>query len=107
MRDKSESSFAVVRFNEQTYEPGGVVAVIKGIKVAQKTLDDFDWGLSAENRKGGLALFPRGNRSAGRNGAGESHHTSTTAVRSSRGLSSSVRTDFMQPSGSLSQGVAS
>jgi hypothetical protein len=30
MTDKSEFSFAVVRFSEQTYQSGGVVAVIKG-----------------------------------------------------------------------------
>jgi hypothetical protein len=40
---KSESSFAVVRFNERTYQSGGVVAVIKGIEIAQRTLNDFDW----------------------------------------------------------------
>jgi hypothetical protein len=32
MTDKSESSFTVVRFNERTYQSGGVVAVIKGIE---------------------------------------------------------------------------
>jgi hypothetical protein len=37
MTDKSGSSFAVVRFNEQTYLSGGVVAVIRGIETAQKT----------------------------------------------------------------------
>jgi hypothetical protein len=42
--------------------------------------------------KGGVAIFPRENRSAARNRSGESHHTSTSAARSSRGLSSWVRT---------------
>ena len=57
MTDKSDSSFAVVRFNERTYEPGGVVAVIKGIKFAQTALDDFDWGESEENRRAGWRYF--------------------------------------------------
>jgi hypothetical protein len=57
MTDKSDSSFAVVRFNEQTYQPGGVVAVIKGRNIAQRTLDDFDWGLSDENRRAGWRYF--------------------------------------------------
>src|ERR1039457_5247847 len=57
MTDKSESSFAVVRFNGRTYQSGGVVAVIKGIKVAQRTLDDFDWGQSEENRRAGWRYF--------------------------------------------------
>jgi len=57
MTDKSESSFAVVRFNEQTYQSGGVVAIIKGIEAAQRTLNDFDWCLSEENRRAGWCYF--------------------------------------------------
>jgi hypothetical protein len=57
MTDKSESSFAVVRFNEQTYQSGGVVAVIKGIEAAQRTLKDFDWCQSEENRRVGWRHF--------------------------------------------------
>ena len=57
MTDKSESSFAVVRFNERTYQSGGVVAVIKGIDVAQRTLDDFGWSQSEENRRAGWRYF--------------------------------------------------
>jgi hypothetical protein len=56
MTNESESSFAVVRFNERTYQPGGVVAVIKGIKVAQKTLDDFDSTSAARSSRGLSAL---------------------------------------------------
>jgi hypothetical protein len=55
--NKFDSSFAVVRFNGRTYQSGGVVAVIKGIKVAQRTLDDFDWGESEENRRAGWRYF--------------------------------------------------
>jgi hypothetical protein len=57
MRDKTDSSFAVVRFNERTYESGGVVAVIKGIEAAQRTLDDFDWRQSEESRRAGWRHF--------------------------------------------------
>jgi hypothetical protein len=57
MTDKSDSSFAVVRFNERTYQSGGVVAVIKGIEVAQRTLDDFDWRQGEENRSAGWRYF--------------------------------------------------
>ena len=57
MTDKSDSSFAVVRFNERTYESGGVVAVIKGIEVAQRTRDDFDWCQGEENRCAGWRFF--------------------------------------------------
>jgi hypothetical protein len=56
MTDKSDS-FAVVRFNGRTYQSGGVVAVIKGIKVAQRTLDEFDWGQSDDNRRTGWRYF--------------------------------------------------
>jgi hypothetical protein len=57
MTDKSEFSFAVVRFNEQTYESGGVVAVIKGTTAAERSLNDFDWCLSEENRRAGWRYF--------------------------------------------------
>jgi hypothetical protein len=57
MTDKSDSSFAVVRFNGRTYQPGGVVAVVRGIRVAQRTLDNFDWCQSDENRRAGWRYF--------------------------------------------------
>ena len=57
MTDKANSSFAVVRFNEQTYQSGGVVAVIKGIEPAQTTLNDFDGCQSEENRRAGWRYF--------------------------------------------------
>jgi len=57
MTDQSESSFAVVRFNERTYQPGGVVAVVKGIEVARRTLKDYDWCQSEENRSAGWRYF--------------------------------------------------
>lgn len=57
MTGKSEFSFAVVGFNERTYQSGGVVAVIKGIEAAQRTLNDFDWCQSEENRRAGWRYF--------------------------------------------------
>jgi hypothetical protein len=57
MTDKSEFSFAVIRFNERTYRSAGVVAVIKGIESAQKTLNDFDWCQSPEDRRAGWRYF--------------------------------------------------
>ena len=54
---KSESSFAIVGFNERTYQSGGVVAVIKGIEAAQRTLNDFDWCQREENRRAGWRYF--------------------------------------------------
>jgi len=57
MTDKANSSFAVVRFNEQTYQSGGVVSVIKGIEAAQRTLNDFDWCQGEENRRAGWRYF--------------------------------------------------
>jgi hypothetical protein len=57
MTDKSGSSFAVVRFNERTYQSGGVVAVIKGTEAAERTLNDFDCYQSEENRRAGWRYF--------------------------------------------------
>jgi hypothetical protein len=57
MTDKSESSFALVWFNERTYQSGGVVAVIKGTEAAERTLNDFDWCQSEENRRAGWRYF--------------------------------------------------
>jgi hypothetical protein len=51
MTDTCESSFAVIRFNERTYQSGGIVTVITGIEAAQRTLNDFDWCQSEENRR--------------------------------------------------------
>ena len=57
MTNKSESSFAVVGFNERTYESGGVAAVIKGIESAQRTLKNFDSCQSEERRRAGWRYF--------------------------------------------------
>jgi hypothetical protein len=57
MTDKSVSSFAVVRFNERTYQPGGVMGVVKGIEFAQRTLDNFAGCQSEESRRAGWRYF--------------------------------------------------
>jgi len=57
MTDKSEFSFAVVRFNERTYQSGGVVAIIKGVEAAKRTLANFDCCQSEENRRQGWRYF--------------------------------------------------
>jgi hypothetical protein len=57
MTDKSKSSFAVVGFNERTYQSGGVVAVIRGIESAQKMVNDFNGCRSEEKRRAGWRYF--------------------------------------------------
>jgi hypothetical protein len=57
LRDKSKASFAVVRFNEQTYESGGVVAVVQGIEAAQKALTACGLQQSEQNRMAGWRYF--------------------------------------------------
>lgn len=57
MTNKREGSFAVIRFNERTYQSDGVVAVIKGFQAAQRILNDFDWSQSEENRRAGWRYF--------------------------------------------------
>jgi hypothetical protein len=57
MPNKSYASIAVVRFNERTYQSGGVVAVIKGTKAAEEILKDFVRCQSEENRRAGWRYF--------------------------------------------------
>ena len=57
VRHNRKISFAVIRFNERTYQSAGVVAVIEGIEAAQKTLNDSDWCQSPEDRKVGWRYF--------------------------------------------------
>jgi len=57
MADKMETSFAVIRFNERTYQSAGVIAVIKGMETAQRTLNDYDWCQSSEDRRAGWRYF--------------------------------------------------
>ncbi|HSZ02795.1 MAG TPA: hypothetical protein VK788_25095 [Terriglobales bacterium] len=57
MTHNSDYSFAIIRFNEKTYMSGGVVAVVKGTESAQKTLNDFEWCQSQEDRGSGWRYF--------------------------------------------------
>jgi hypothetical protein len=57
MTDKTESPFAIVMFNTHTYLPGGVVAVVKGIKAAEKTLGNFILCQTEDNRREGWRYF--------------------------------------------------
>ena len=57
MTKRSDRSFAIIRFNERTYKPGGVVAVVKGADSAQRTLSDFEWSQSQEDRRSGWRYF--------------------------------------------------
>jgi hypothetical protein len=57
MKNDSNYSFAVIRFNEKTYLSGGVVAVVQGPESAQRTLNDFEWCQSQEDRSSGWRYF--------------------------------------------------
>jgi hypothetical protein len=57
MTNKSQASFAVVRFNERTYQSGGVVAVIKGTESAESTLKELDWCQGDDSRRAGWRYF--------------------------------------------------
>jgi hypothetical protein len=57
MKNDSNHSFAIIRFNEKTYISGGVVAVVQGTESAQRTLNDFEWCQSQEDRGSGWRYF--------------------------------------------------
>jgi hypothetical protein len=57
MTDKTESSFAIVMFNEHTYRPGEVVAVVKGMTAAQRILAEFILWQTPQNRREGWRYF--------------------------------------------------
>jgi hypothetical protein len=57
MKNNSDRSFAVIRFNEKTYVSGGVVAVVKGALNGQRALNDFEWSQSQEDRSAGWRYF--------------------------------------------------
>ena len=57
MTGKSESSFAVVGFNKRTYQSGGVVAVVKGTKAAERILKEFDSFQNEKSRRAGWGYF--------------------------------------------------
>jgi hypothetical protein len=53
----STVSFAVIRYNRLTYEPGGVMAVIKGRGKAEATIAQLETEQSREDRYGGWVYF--------------------------------------------------
>lgn len=57
MRSKSTASFAIIRYNLRTYEPGGVMAVIKGRGKAEATVAQFESEQSIEDRFAGWSYF--------------------------------------------------
>jgi hypothetical protein len=57
MKKDCDRSFAIIRFNEKTYKSGGVVAVVKGSESGQRTLNDFEWCQSQEERSAGWRYF--------------------------------------------------
>jgi hypothetical protein len=57
MQNKSTASFAIIRYNLRTYEPGGVMAVIKGHGKAEATVAQFESEQSSEDRFAGWGFF--------------------------------------------------
>lgn len=57
MRNKSTASFAIIRYNLRTYEPGGVMAIIRGRRKAEATVAQFESEQSREDRFAGWGYF--------------------------------------------------
>ena len=57
MRNRPTASFAIIRYNLRTYEPGGVMAIIKGRGKAEVTVQDFESGQSREDCLAGWGYF--------------------------------------------------
>jgi hypothetical protein len=57
MKNDSKRCLAIIRFNEKTYVSGGVMAVVKGTESGQRTLHDFEWCQSQEDRSAGWRYF--------------------------------------------------
>ena len=57
MQNKSTAAFAIIRYNLQTYEPGGVMAIIKGRRKAEATVEQFESEQSREDRFAGWGYF--------------------------------------------------
>jgi len=57
MRNKSTASFAIIRYNLRTYEPGGVMAIIKGRGKAEVTVGHFESEQSREDQFAGWGYF--------------------------------------------------
>lgn len=57
MPDQRQPSFALIRFNRNTYESGGVMVVVRGRPAAEEVLQDFEWGQSENDRYSGWGYF--------------------------------------------------
>jgi hypothetical protein len=57
MKNKSNCSYTIVQFNEKTYQPGGVLAVVDGIEAAQRVLNECEWSQRPEDRRAGWRFF--------------------------------------------------
>jgi hypothetical protein len=57
MRNRTAASFAIIRYNLRTYEPGGVMAIIKGREKAEVTVQGFESGQSREDCRAGWGYF--------------------------------------------------
>jgi len=57
MHKKSAASFAIIRYNLRTYEPGGVMAIIKGRGTAEVTVRNFESGQSRADSLAGWGYF--------------------------------------------------
>ena len=57
MRSQSTVTFAIIRYNLRTYEPGGVMAVIKGRVKAEAAITQFEIEQSREDRTAGWGYF--------------------------------------------------
>jgi hypothetical protein len=57
MRSQSTVTFAIIRYNLRTYEPGGVMAVIKGRAKADAAITQFEIEQSREDRAAGWGYF--------------------------------------------------
>jgi len=57
MKDDSNGSFAIIRYNARTYESGGVMAVVKGRERAESIVKQFERSQSGEDRHTGWRYF--------------------------------------------------
>ena len=57
MQHKSAICFAIVRYNRLTYQPGGVMAIVKGRGKAETEVAQFDSEQSTEDRYAGWGFF--------------------------------------------------
>jgi hypothetical protein len=56
-RNGTSAAFAIIRYNLRTYEPGGVMAIIKGRGKAEVTVQTFESGQSREDCLAGWGYF--------------------------------------------------